>query len=97
MVEESSHEIISHWKISLVKSDCREGILLHPSALYGGADVLGVPVPHSVDQEHGGRGEGPRHQHSPDDPGGPGLALVHVGQAMDAGGGEEIIQLPPEV
>ena len=97
MVEESSQEIPSCWKFSRVKSDCRKRIILHSPGLHGGADVLGVPVPHSLHQEHGGRGQCCGHQHRPDDPGGPGLAPVDVGQAVDAGGGEEIIQLPPEV
>ena len=80
-----------------MESDGREGIILHSPGLDGGADVLGVPVPHSLHQEHGGRREGRRHQDRPDDPGGPGMAPVDVGQAVHAGGGEEIIQLPPEV
>ena len=80
-----------------MESDGREGIILHSPGLDGGADVLGVPVPHSLEQEHGGQGESHGHQHHPDDPGGPGLAPVDVGQAVDAAGGEEIIQLPPEV
>ena len=80
-----------------MESDCRERIILHSPGLYGGADVLGVPVTHSLHQKHRGRGESHGHQHRPDDPGGPGLASVDVGQAVHAGGGEEIIQLPPEV
>ena len=80
-----------------MKCDSREGIILYSSGLYRSADILGVPVPDSLDQEDGGRDESPGHQHSPDYPGGPGLTPVDVGQAVHAGGGEEIIQLPPEV
>ena len=97
MVEESSLEICCCRKFSRVESDGRERIILDSPGLDGGADVLGVPVPHSLEQEHGGRGEGRPHQHRPDDPGGPGLALVDVGQAVHAGGGEEVVQLQPEV
>ena len=97
MVQESSEEMFFCCKIPRVESDCRERITLHTSGLYGGADILGVPVLDSLDQEDGGRDESPGHQHSPDDPGGPGLTTVDVGQAVHAGGGEEIIQLPPEV
>ena len=70
-----------------MESDGREGEVLQTLRLYGGGDVLGVPVPHSLHQEHGGRGEGPGHQDGPDDPGSPGLALLDVGQAVDGGGG----------
>ena len=97
LVQKNSQKTVFRGEISWVESDCRKGEVLHTLGLYGGADVLGVPVPHSLHQEHGGRGEGRRHQHRPDDPGGPGLAPVDVGQAVHAGGGEEIIQLPPEV
>ena len=97
VIKKSSQKIVLRREISRVEGDGREGEVLQTLGLQGGADILGVPVPDRLDQEHGGRDESPGHQHSPDDPGGPGLTPVDVGQAVHAGGGEEIIQLPPEV
>ena len=97
MVEESSEELFLLLKFSRVESDGREGITLHSPGLNGGADILGVPVPDSLDQQQGDRAESGGHQDSPDDPGGPGPAPMDVGQAVHAGGGEEIIQLQPDV
>ena len=97
MVQESSQEMIFCLKFSRVESDSREGIILYSSGLYCSADVLGVPVPDRLDQEDGGRDESHQHQHSPDHPAGSGLTAVDVGQSVDTAGGEEIVQLPPEV
>ena len=80
MIKKYSEKIVLIREISRVESDCREGEVLHTLSLDGGADVLGVPVPHSLHQEHRGRGQGRRHQHRPDHPDGPGqcgpLSLV---------------------
>ena len=68
LVQKYSQKTILRGEISRVESDGREGEVLQTLRLYGGGDVLGVPVPHSLHQEHRGRGEGPRHQDGPDDP-----------------------------
>ena len=70
--------------------------LLDIPRLDGGGDVLGLPVLHSLDQEHDGGGDGRQHHHRPDGPGRPGLTLVDVREPVDAGGGEELVQLSPE-
>ena len=57
--------------------------------------MLGAPVPHSLHQQHRGGGESRHHQDRPDDPRGPRLGEVEVGQAVDAGGGEEVVDLQP--
>ena len=41
-------------------------------------------------------GERCSHQDRPDDPRGPRLGEVEVGQAVDTGGGEEVVQLLPQ-
>ena len=97
MIQKSSEKIFLRREISRVESDGREGEILQTLCLHGGADVLGVPVPDRLDQEDGGRDESHQHQHSPDHPAGSGLTAVDVGQSVDAAGGEEIVQLPPEV
>ena len=62
---------------------------------YGGGDMFGPPVPHCLDQEYSGGGEGQGYKHQPEELGGPGLGVVQVGEPVDAGGGEEFVQLPP--
>ena len=80
-----------------MESDRREGKCVQALRLQCGGDVLGVPVPHSLHQEHRGSGESRSHQDRPDDPRGPRLGEVEVGQPVDAGGGEEVVELQPSV
>ena len=96
LIEKCSEKSVPRWEVSRREGDCREGEFLHTLGLDSGADVLGLPVLHSLDQEHDGGGDGRKHQHRPDGPGGPGLTLVDVREPVDAGGGEELVQLSPE-
>ena len=97
VIEKCPEKSFLRREVSGVESDRWEGKCLQALRLQSGGDVLGAPVPHCLHQQHRGGGESRRHQDRPDDPRGPRLGEVEVGQPVDAGGGEEGVQLQPSV
>ena len=95
LIQEKSEKIILREELPRTESDRWKGKVVQPLHLESGGDVLGAPVPHSLHQQHRGGGERCSHQDRPDDPRGPRLGEVEVGQAVDAGGGEEVVELQP--
>ena len=97
VIEKCPEKSFLRREVSGVESDSREWEVHDTLRLYSGGDVLGAPVPHCLHQQHRGGGESRHHQDRPDDPRGPRLGEVDVGQAVYAGGGEKMVDLQPGV